>query len=198
VDRELRVEQGKEKVMQLHFKAQSLAGGAIVVGALLLSAQGPEAGQHREMRMYDPSTETTFKGAVEEVTGATPGAMMDHGAMGNDPMKGDGATSNGMMGKGMMGGGGMMGTHLVVKTGDENRTVMLGPPRFIANRGFAFVKGDTVEITGSKVKMGGSEHIVARQVVKDGKTLTLRDKTGTPEWAGGGMMKGRGGATPKQ
>ena len=87
--------------------------------------------------------------------------------------------------------GQMMGTHLTLKTGEGNLEVMLGPSKFITSKGFSFAKGDSIEVTGSKVTMGGTEHIIAREVVKDGKTLTLRDKTGTPEWAGSGMGGGR-------
>ena len=87
--------------------------------------------------------------------------------------------------------GQMMGTHLTLKTGEGNREIMLGPSKFITSKGFTFAKGDSIEVTGSKVTMGGMEHIIAREVVKDGKTLTLRDKTGTPEWAGSGMGAGR-------
>jgi hypothetical protein len=39
--------------------------------------------------------------------------------------------------------------------------------------------------------MGAMEFVTAREVVKDGKTLTLRDKTGTPQWAGSGMGRKR-------
>ena len=85
--------------------------------------------------------------------------------------------------------GQMMGTHLTVKTAEGTREVMLGPTQFIASKHFSFANGDSVEVTGSKVTMGGSEYVVARQVVKDGNTLTLRDKAGTPEWAGKGMRR---------
>jgi hypothetical protein len=83
--------------------------------------------------------------------------------------------------------GQMMGTHLTVRAADGVREVMLGPTQFIASKHFSFAKGESVQITGSKVTMSGTEYVVAREVVKDGKTLTLRDKTGTPEWAGKGM-----------
>ena len=85
--------------------------------------------------------------------------------------------------------GQMMGTHLTLKAGQETRDVMLGPSSFITSNGFSFAKGDSIEVTGSRITMGGTEYVVAREVVKDGKTLTLRDKTGTPRWSGGG--KGR-------
>ena len=89
--------------------------------------------------------------------------------------------------------GQMMGTHLTIKAGDETREVMLGPANFITGKGFAFAKGDSVEVTGSKITMGAMEFLIAREVVKDGKTLTLRDKTGTPAWAGTGKMGRRRG-----
>ena len=85
--------------------------------------------------------------------------------------------------------GQMMGTHFTIKAGDETREVMLGPAKFIAGKGFTFAKGDAVEVTGSKITMGAMEFVIAREVVKDGKTLTLRDKTGTPQWAGSGMRR---------
>jgi hypothetical protein len=90
--------------------------------------------------------------------------------------------------------GQMMGTHLMVKTAEGTREVMLGPSQFIASKHFSFAKGNSVEVTGSKVTMGGTEYFVAREVVKEGKTLTLRDKAGTPEWAG----KGKGRKGPPQ
>jgi hypothetical protein len=86
--------------------------------------------------------------------------------------------------------GQMMGTHLTVKAGEENRDVMLGPATFLTEKGFTFAKGDSIEVTGSQVTMGRTAHVIAREVVKDGKTLTLRDKSGTPQWAGGGMGRG--------
>ena len=83
-------------------------------------------------------------------------------------------------GSGMM----MMGTHLTIETPDGSREVMLGPTNFISGKGFTFAKGDEVEITASKVNMGGTDYLIAREVVKGGKTLTLRDKAGMPEWSG--------------
>jgi hypothetical protein len=82
---------------------------------------------------------------------------------------------------------GMMGTHLVVKSADKTTDVMLGPANYLAEKGFSFAKGDNVQITGSNATACGTESFIAREVVKDGKTLTLRDKTGRPSWAG--MMR---------
>lgn len=138
-------------------KCASLTAGALLLFAGLASAQGPHTGKN--MRMYDPATETTLKGTVEAVNQQTRGQMM--------------------------------GTHITIKTVDETREVMLGPANFITGKGFAFAKGDSIEVTGSKITMGAMEFVIAREVVKDGKTLTLRDKTGTPQWAGSGMRRRR-------
>jgi hypothetical protein len=78
----------------------------------------------------------------------------------------------------------MMGTHLVVKGADSAMEVMLGPTKYVGDQGFSFAKGDSIQVTGSKMTMCGKEFIIAREVVKDGKTLTLRDKSGRPKWAG--------------
>ncbi|HEU5406720.1 MAG TPA: hypothetical protein VFU48_03065 [Nitrospira sp.] len=80
--------------------------------------------------------------------------------------------------------GAMSGIHLNVRTGSAVKTVLLGPSNFIESKGFSFAKGDSVEISGSKITMNGTEYIIAREVGKNGKVLVLRDKNGRPEWAG--------------
>lgn len=142
--------------MKIRFINASLAAGALLLSAVLASAQGPRAHKNR---MYDPATETRLKGSVEAVTQQASGQMM--------------------------------GTHITIKTADETREVMLGPAKFITGKGFAFAKGDAVEVVGSKITMGAMEFVIAREVFKDGKTLTLRDNTGTPQWAGSGMGRRR-------
>ena len=115
--------------------------------------------------MYNVGSETTVKGTVESVDQGAQGMMM-------------------RMGMGM-------GTHLTVKTAEGETQAMLGPSNFISGKGFTFAKGDEIGVTGSKVTMAGTEYLIAREVVKDGKTLTLRDKAGRPEWSGGKAGGGR-------
>ncbi len=50
---------------------------------------------------------------------------------------------------------------------------------------FSFAKGDQVEALGSKVRAGGKEVIVAREITKDKRTLVLRNGQGVPQWSGG-------------
>ena len=80
--------------------------------------------------------------------------------------------------------GRMTGVHIFVKTDTETVDVRLGPSYFIENHGFSFAKGDQVEVLGAKANVNGVEVVIAREVTKDGKKLTLRDTTGRPMWAG--------------
>lgn len=82
-------------------------------------------------------------------------------------------------------GGGRGGTHLTLKTEHATREVHLGPSWFLAEKQFAFAKGDQLEVTGSKIPYAGGEAVVARVVKKGGKTLTLRDSAGIPLWSRG-------------
>jgi uncharacterized Zn finger protein len=110
------------------------------------------------MMKYDPSTEITLKGSIEEVK------EMDCANCGPN----------------------MKGTHLVVKTADgKSVEVDLGPARFLSDQKFSFQKGDSVEIVGSKVTMGNTQTVIAREVKKGDQTLTLRDSQGMPRWSMG-------------
>ena len=67
----------------------------------------------------------------------------------------------------------------------ETLEVRLGPTTFLEKEKFTFAKGDQIEVTGSKVKIEGADALIAREVKKGGKTLTLRDAQGVPAWSGG-------------
>ncbi len=115
-------------------------------------------GQGRHMPTYDPSTVVTAKGTVQEV-------------------------QSGMMQSGQMGRMGHMGTHLILKTDDATYTVLVGPSSYVKDKKFEFAKGDQIEVTGSKVKYDGGDALVAREIKKGDKVLTLRDEKGVPEWS---------------
>jgi len=78
-------------------------------------------------------------------------------------------------------GGRGTGMHLKLKTDAGVLEVQLGPTRYLESQNFAVAKGDTITVTGSRLK--GS--VIAREVKKGEATLTLRDKHGVPKWSRG-------------
>lgn len=119
------------------------------VGALTTSAfsQAPPK--------YDPSTETTLKGTVEELkmvppTGPKPIAYLVT-KTGPDKEK-------------------------------DSVQVFLCPKSFLDELGIAFKADESVQIIGSKVKRDGADLILAREIVKGGETLTFRFQDGKPAW----------------
>lgn len=122
---------------------------AIVVLASILSLA------QRGARNYDPKTETTVKGTVENVTEQT-------------------------------GRRGFSGIHLGLKTADATYDVHVGPSAYVTQKGFSFVKGDEIEVVGSKVTMAGKDVVLAREIKKGDRTLPLRDAQGFPLWSRGG------------
>lgn len=72
--------------------------------------------------------------------------------------------------------------HLLVKSGDTVYEVCLCPQKFLNVLEIEFKKGDALQVTGSKVKDGEKELLLAREIVNGNNTLTLRDKKGNPVW----------------
>lgn len=72
--------------------------------------------------------------------------------------------------------------HLMVKTGSDTLDVYLTPKSFLDDMGMDFSKGDEISLTGSKVKVGDADLILARELVKGNNTFTLRDDKGGPVW----------------
>ena len=73
--------------------------------------------------------------------------------------------------------------HLLVKTGADTADVYLCPKSFLDDMGVSFSKGDEIALTGSRVKQGEADLILAREVVKGTDTLVLRDEKGNPIWS---------------
>jgi hypothetical protein len=104
---------------------------------------------------YDPATETTVKGTVGEFKLVPPS-------------------------------GGKPIAYLTTKTGpDKERDtvqIFLCPKSFLDQMGIAFKPDEAIEVKGSKVKQGGTDLILAREIVKGGESLTLRFQDGKPAW----------------
>ena len=73
--------------------------------------------------------------------------------------------------------------HLMVKNGADTLDVYLCPKSFMDDMGMDFAKGDEISLTGSKVKGGDAELILAREVVKGNDSFVLRDGKGDPVWS---------------
>jgi hypothetical protein len=74
--------------------------------------------------------------------------------------------------------------YLVIKTGgDASVQVYLCPKSFLDDMGVTFAKGEEITLTGSKVKQGDADLILAREIAKGTDTLVLRDDKGKPVWS---------------
>jgi hypothetical protein len=78
---------------------------------------------------------------------------------------------------------GWNGTHLVVRFEAETLTVHVGPTAYLAKKGFAFAEGDKIAVTGSRLPFEGHDILVAREIRKGDKLLTLRNGQGIPLWS---------------
>lgn len=126
----------------------------IVAASILLATTVTVwAGTPASIPKYDPANEVTIKGVVQEVKDF------------HCPVSGG------------------MGAHLVVKSDKGPVTVHLALSKFLSEYGFAFAKGDEVQIIGAKAKVGDDESaILARQIERGNQTFTFRDKQGKPLW----------------
>ena len=81
-------------------------------------------------------------------------------------------------------GKGHKAVHLVVKVGDDQVSVHLGPDNWVDRQSVKFAKGDEVTVKGSKFTYNGKYGVIAQSVAKGSETLTARDATGKPAWSG--------------
>ncbi len=82
-----------------------------------------------------------------------------------------------------MGKMGWTGTHLVVSFEAETLTVHVGPSSYLTQRGFSFAPGEQIEVTGSRIKLEGSDVLIAREIKRGEKVLMLRNSQGIPAWS---------------
>lgn len=127
---------------------------ALAVGILVVLTVTLEWGQTpASAPKYDSANEVTIKGVVQEVKDF------------QCPVSGG------------------MGAHLVVKTDKGTVTVHLALRKFLSEYGLSFAKGDEIEVTGIKAKVGDDENaILARKIERGNQTFTFRDKNGKPLW----------------
>ncbi|HMK55014.1 MAG TPA: hypothetical protein VK448_00070 [Dissulfurispiraceae bacterium] len=106
-------------------------------------------------RMYNPATIETVSGEVTDIKAVVPY-------------------------KGMY-----SGVQVLLKTAEEIVPVHLGPAWYIERLDMKIVKGDTIEVKGSRITFAGKPAIIAAELKKNDQTLTLRDTNGVPVWRAG-------------
>ena len=125
----------------------------LILGAFLLAAFPVLAGQTQPVPKYDLATEVNLKGTITDISDR------------NCPISGT------------------MGFHFVLKMEDgKTIEVHVAASRFMKDYGLALNKGDEIRVIGSKVKFGGTDTILAREVTRGEEVFVFRDKTGKPAW----------------
>jgi hypothetical protein len=84
--------------------------------------------------------------------------------------------------------GPQQGTHLMLKTGDATLELALGPSWYQTEKKYEIAKGDQLTVIGAKTTVGGQELLLVREIKKGSETMTFRDATGFPNWAGRGRQ----------
>jgi hypothetical protein len=79
------------------------------------------------------------------------------------------------------------GTEVALKTDKGTVNVLLGPTGFLSQNNVRIAKGDELSVTGFSLSPQGTPYLIARELSKGDKTLTLRNAQGFPAWAGRGM-----------
>lgn len=107
-------------------------------------------------RLYNPRTVQTVTGRVTSVESRVP----RHGAA--------------------------QAIHVTLRTRHEVLDVHLGPSWYLRSQHMMLRPGDRLRVTGSRVTLYGRSAMIASEVRKGHRVLTLRNHHGIPVWSGGG------------
>lgn len=75
------------------------------------------------------------------------------------------------------------GIELIINLEGDPAPVHLGPSWYLEYQDFDIQEGDMVEITGSRIEMGGLPMIIATKIISMDDTLNLRNELGYPLWS---------------
>jgi DNA polymerase III alpha subunit len=128
---------------------------AILFSVLVISSTLFAQGMRQRRQFYDASTVTTISGTIASVDSQ------------ETPR------------------GGFYMVRLTVQDTSGTTSVMVGPTSYLDSQDISFNKGDSIEVTGSKVNFRGNDIMIAGQILSAGKTIKLRDDSGKPAWSGG-------------
>ena len=130
---------------------------------VVIAASTPAAGQTLDVARFDPATVTTVSGTIMRVA-----VVARRGA---DPG----------------------GINLLLRTKRETLPVNLGPVWNLDELSIYLKRGERITVRGSRITAGGRPAIIAASVSVGTSTVTLRDSTGSPAWAGAETMLARRG-----
>jgi len=74
------------------------------------------------------------------------------------------------------------GTHLMLATKNGIVEVHVAPVNFLVTQRWDFSRGDQVEVSGSRILFHGHDALIARTIVRNDRTVALRDAGGKPMW----------------
>lgn len=126
----------------------------VVVFALAVTAR------QRATPVYDPATVVTVSGTVETVD-----QHQCSFGWGGYPSR-----------------TGWLGTHVMLRTGYGVLDAHLGPSLFLKQHDFIPLKGDELEVTGSKFAGELPVILIVKELKKGRRFLELRDRSGQPLW----------------
>jgi hypothetical protein len=79
-------------------------------------------------------------------------------------------------------GKGPKAVRLVIKVGEEQVSVQLGPDSYVDVQKTRFAVGDTVSVKGSKFTYNNKYGLIAQAVTRGTETVVFRDPKGKPAW----------------
>lgn len=86
---------------------------------------------------------------------------------------------------------------LLLNTETGTIQIHLGPAAFLTEKHVEIRKGDTLKVTGSRVTIGDSQVVLAREMRKGDDMWMIRDAAGQPLWSSG-STEARGFWTTKK
>jgi hypothetical protein len=79
-------------------------------------------------------------------------------------------------------GKGPKAVRLVIKVGEQQISVQLGPDSYVDGQKTRFAAGDQVSVKGSKFTYGDKYGLIAQAVTRGSDTVVFRDPKGKPVW----------------
>lgn len=77
----------------------------------------------------------------------------------------------------------------LLSSGTDSISAMIGPVTFLMSNSLTLAAGDVIDISGSRLTMGGKPALIATEIKKGETRIVLRDKaTGAPAWPQGAAM----------